>query len=160
MNFPEYHVPDTAFTPSMLVLPIALAGIAMAAIVLFMLFLGPYEKRKNAEGICTAAFAVFIIAFMAAVASFLFLQTKADSNNRKVATSKYYADISSYIDNVYGVKITKDSARDLVAGDETAGIAPTGETITLSLLNRDQKNPVLIGTDHNPIPEFDRQIAE
>lgn len=159
MNFPQYHVPDTAVTLGMLVAPVILGLVALAAIVYFFVFSGR-TKQKHAESIATIAFSVFVVVSIAAVCSFLFAHAKAESNDRKVAVSKYYGDVSSYIDKVYGVKITKDSARDLISGDETAGLAPTGETITLSLLNRDQKNPVLIGTDHNPIPKYERLTAK
>jgi len=164
MNFPQYHVPTLPIPSAMFIIPAVFITLILALIVFTVVNavkskgLDKYDLRAT-----VALSSVIILIFVGAVTVY-YGATKPYSDAQEKATasaiSNYHTDVASYIDKIYGVKITKASARDLVKGKETAGVAPTGETITLSLLNRDQKKPVLVGTDHNPIPEFDRQIAE
>lgn len=161
MNFPQYHAPEIDATPAMYLVP-AVFGLLLILAVIFVVsnvrksndVHDGYDQRA---GWGVGAFYALIL--IGALTSYFVAYAphyKAIDDAKDTAMSQYRADVVKYIDYEYGVKITKASARDLLAGRETAGVAPTNETITLSLLNRDQKTPVLIGTDHNPIPKFER----
>lgn len=164
MDFPQYHAPELPATAAMYLIPTAFAavGVAMLVFIIFNALKSVGHDKYDGR----AAFGVLLLVVMAFVGTLTSYHAaykphdKAQEKATVEAIQAYRGKVASYIDNVYGVKITKSSARDLVKGKETAGVAPSGETITLSLLNRDQKNPVLIGTDHNPIPKYDRLTAE
>lgn len=165
MSFPQYHVPTVPDSTAMFVLPIVFISLGIVLIIITGANVGriktggdKYDRRATVSGI-----AVFVTAIIGALVSYYGAfgpHYQAQEKAEAKAIQSYRGEVVSYINEIYGVKITKASARDLVKGKETAGVAPSGETVTLSLLNRDQKNPVLIGTDHNPIPKYDRLTAE
>lgn len=158
MSFPQYHAPQVPFDGTWLWVPI----LFFVVMVLIAVFYGPQSDRSLGDGYLAPLF--FMLALMGVVFSAGFLvagvnmDKQADAEAQ--ATKSYHSDIASYIDDTYGVKVTPTSAAELIDGKETAGVDPAGETITLSLLNRTQKEPVLIGTDHNPIPKFERLTAD
>lgn len=157
MSFPQYHEPTGIFDFSWIWIS---ALILIAALVMFLV-----EKSKSKQGKAeTATFTIWGV-FLGALGAFsMFITVLVPSyalQARENAEAKktYHSEIAKYIDSTYGIEISSDSAADLIDGKETAGVDPSGETITLSLLNRTQKEPVLIGTDHNPIPKFDELKA-
>jgi len=157
MSFPQYHEPQVPFDGTWLWVPIVLFVVMVLTIVLF----GPQSDRRLTNtwfppvlfGL-TLVGTIFSAAFLVGG-----LNTDKQIAAENQATRAYHNNIASYIDDTYGIEITRSSAEELIDGKETAGVDPAGETITLSLLNRTQKEPVLIGTDHNPIPKFDQLKA-
>jgi len=165
MNFPQYHVPTVSDSTAMFAMPITFISLGVFFIILTAANIvkikvggDKYDSRATVSVI--AFFVTVLVGVLGSYYGAFRPHYEAQEKAEAKAVQTYRGEVVSYIDNVYGVKITKASARDLVKGKETAGVAPSGETITLSLLNRDQKNPVLIGTDHNPIPKYDRLTAE
>lgn len=156
MSFPQYHEPQVPFDGTWLWVPIVLGLIAV--LILILTFSGPLSKKPVADGWLPPMLFMFVLVGTVFTAVFLVGQVNLDKQvaAEDRAEGSYHSKIAAYIDDTYGVKISNASAAELVRGEETAGTDPAGETITLSLLNRDQKEPVLIGTDHNPIPKFEK----
>lgn len=157
MSFPQYHEPQVPFDGTWLWVPIVL----FVVLVLVLVFYGPQSNRRLADTWFPPV--LFGLSLVGTIFSVSFLVGGLNMDKQAAAevqaTKSYHSEIAKYIDDAYGVKITPASAAELIDGKETAGVDPSGETITLSLLNRTQKEPVLIGTDHNPIPKFDQLKA-
>jgi len=158
MSFPQYHEPQVPFDGTWLWVPILL----FVVMVLIAIFYGPQSNRRLADGYLAPL--LFVLTLMGTIFSACFLVAGVNFDRQVAAeaqaTKVYHDAIATYIGDTYGVGITRASAAELIKGKETAGVDPAGETITLSLLNRTQKEPVLIGTDHNPIPKFDQLRAD
>jgi len=78
-------------------------------------------------------------------------QKRHDAAER-AAVRDYQSDLVGWFKTRYGVTVSERSALNLIHGKEVAGVTESGTTVTLSLLNLDDPVPVLVGTDHNPLP--------